>query len=168
MSRLRYATLQLLTSSTVLALVALVLLGLAQPIPARAGDEVPAAIDTAGSPGTTDGQQTRLVAYYFHGNYRCATCRKLEAFSEEAIMKGFPDEIASGRLSWKVVNTDEPESKHFVKDFELVTKSLVLVEYRGDEVVRFQNLKLIWQLVGDKDGFLTYVREATGEMLGES
>ena len=41
-------------------------------------------------------QSSQFVAYYFHGNFRCATCRKLEAYSEEAITKGFVDQLASG------------------------------------------------------------------------
>jgi hypothetical protein len=104
--------------------------------------------------------ETHVVAYYFFTDFRCSTCKKLEAYSEEAITEAF-----SGEVVWKTVNTDEKPNKHFVKDFELVTKSLVLVEYRGDEVVRFKNLKLIWQLVGDKDGFLKYVRDQTKEFI---
>ena len=38
-------------------------------------------------------QTPRFVAYYFHGNMRCATCRKLEAYSEEAITKGFAEDL---------------------------------------------------------------------------
>jgi hypothetical protein len=159
-------TLPCISTSAAAALVVVSALAatllLAQPAPALASE------DTA--PGATAAQETatHIVAYYFHGNFRCATCRKLEAYSEEAITKGFEKEIESGRLTWRTVNTDEKENKHFVKDFELVTKSLVLVEYNGDEVVRYKNLKVIWQLVGDKGGFLTYVREATREMLGEA
>jgi hypothetical protein len=108
---------------------------------------------------------TGVVAYYFYGNKRCSTCRKLEAYSKEAVTGGYPSELGAGILQWRAVNTDEPENAHFVTDFELVTKSLVLVEYRDGEVVRWENLKLIWQLVGEKNGFLTYVREATGEFL---
>jgi hypothetical protein len=113
-------------------------------------------------------QAPRFVAYYFHGNFRCATCRKLEAYSEEAIIKGFAKELESGLLVWRPVNTDEAENRHFVKDFELMTKAVVLVEYRDGEVARFSNLKLVWQLVSDKEGFLTYVREATREFLEQS
>lgn len=108
-----------------------------------------------------------VIAFYFYGNKRCSTCRKLEAYSEEAITGGFASELDSGALRWRAVNTDEPENAHFVTDFELVTKSLVLVEYHNGEVVRWENLKLIWQLVREKDGFLTYVRESTDEFLGE-
>ena len=108
-----------------------------------------------------------IVAYYFHGNKRCSTCRKLEAYSEEAITGGFTSELEAGELEWRVVNTDEDGNAHFVTDFELVTKSVVLVEYRDGEVVRWKNLKLVWQLVGDQDGFLRYVRDETSDFLAE-
>jgi len=108
-----------------------------------------------------------IVAYYFHGNKRCSTCRKLEAYSEEAITGGFTSELEAGELEWRVVNTDEDGNAHFVTDFELVTKSVVLVEYRDGEVVRWKNLKLVWQLVGDQDGFLRYVRDETRDFLAE-
>ena len=108
-----------------------------------------------------------VVAYYFHGNKRCSTCRKLEAYSAEAITGGFASELESGELEWRVVNTDEAANAHFMTDFELVTKSVVLVEYRDGEVVRFKNLKLVWQLVGDEDGFVTYVRDQTRDFLAE-
>jgi len=108
-----------------------------------------------------------VVAYYFHGNKRCSTCRKLEAYSQEAIAGGFAAELEAGELEWRVVNVDEKANEHFVTDFELVTKSVVLVEYRDGEVVRFRNLKLVWQLVGDEDGFVRYVRDETRDFLAE-
>ncbi len=138
---------------------ATVLLGLA--LSAIAGDQ-PAV--PAGGAGVTE---TRVVAYYFHGNVRCASCRKLEAYAEEAIAQGFADELATGRLEWRAVNTDQPENAHFVKDFELTAKSVVLVSYRADEVVRFENLTRVWQLLRDKDAFLGYVRDSTRELLAE-
>ncbi len=117
---------------------------------------------------TVDRSETdQVVAYYFYGNVRCATCRKLEAYSKETIEGDFAEEIASGRLEWRAVNVDEPENEHFVTDFELVTRALVLVEYIDGEMVRWKDLKLIWKLVGDKPGYMTYVREATTEFLQE-
>lgn len=136
-----------------------VLLGLA--LSAVAGDQPAVPV---GAPGV---QETRVVAYYFHGNVRCASCRKLEAYAEEAIAQGFADELATGRLELRAVNTDQPENAHFVKDFELTAKSVVLVCYRGDEVVRFENLTRVWQLLRDKDAFLGYVRDSTREFLAE-
>ena len=143
-------------------LLAVVLAGIAFSVPCAAGDDlqttaavVPQALDVG------------VVAYYFHGNLRCKTCRTIEAYSEEAIRSEFADELASSRLAWRVVNVEEPENKHFVKDFELVTKSLVLTEYEDGEVTRWENLKQVWQLVRDKEQFLDYVHSSTRKFLQE-
>lgn len=118
--------------------------------------------------GATASTQTpRFVVYYFHGDMRCATCRKLEAYSKEAITAGFADELERGALVFRVVNVDEERNKHFVKDFQMTNKSVVVVEYKEGEVARFENLNRIWQKVGDKDGFLEYVRTSTREFIGE-
>jgi len=147
----------------IVALTAIVLVAAGMLIPTAVGaDEAEASAKTAAAaPGNG------IVAYYFHGNKRCSTCRKLEAYSEEAITGGFASELEAGELEWRVVNTDEKANAHFVTDFELVTKSVVLVEYRDGGVVRFKNLKLVWQLVGDQDGFLRYVRDETRDFLAE-
>jgi hypothetical protein len=130
-------------------------------IPASA--EGPSVTPTAGDAAQT----SPFVAYYFHGNFRCATCKKLEAYSQEAISGAFADELAAKTLSWKVLNTDQEENRHFVTDFELVTKAVVLVEYRDGKVVRFENLKDVWELVGDKDEFIKYVQDSTRKFLGQ-
>jgi len=141
-------------------LLTVTLAGLVFSVPCAGDEQSPTA--TSGAPSSAD---ARVVVYYFHGNLRCSTCRTIEAYSEEAIKEGFADELASGRLDWRVVNTDEPDNKHFVQDFELVTRSLVLVEYRDDKVSRHENLQQVWQLVRDKERFLDYVRASTREFL---
>ena len=145
---------------SLVARLAVVLAALALSIPCIAGDDP--RTPTAGASPSGD---TKVIAYYFHGEFRCRTCRTIEAYSEEAITKGFTNELASGRLAWRVINVDEPENKHFVEDFALVTKSLVLAEYRDGTVTRHENLQQIWQLVRDKESFLDYVRSATSDFL---
>jgi hypothetical protein len=142
-----------------LSLLATVIAGLAFFAPCGATEDSPTAT------GEASQNTARVIAYYFHGNFRCVTCRTIEAYAEEAITKGFANELASGRLAWRVINTDEPENKHFIRDFELVTKSLVLVEYRDGKVARHENLKEIWQLLRDKESFLNYVRTSTRNFL---
>jgi hypothetical protein len=109
-----------------------------------------------------------VVAMYFHGNARCATCRKIEAYADEAIAQGFVDELASGLLEWQVVNIEEPGNKHFIEDFQLVTRSVVLVEYRDGKVIRWENLDKVWQLVRSKESFVDYIQGETTEFLGTS
>ncbi|MCU0306084.1 MAG: nitrophenyl compound nitroreductase subunit ArsF family protein [Thermoanaerobaculales bacterium] len=123
---------------------------------------------TADEGTATSTQTPRFVVYYFHGNQRCATCRKIEAYSEEAITSGFADEMVRGALAFRAVNVDEAQNKHYVQDFQLTNKSVVVVEYRDGEVSRFKNLNEIWLKVGDKEAYFDYMRDSTREFIGES
>jgi hypothetical protein len=101
----------------------------------------------------------KVIAYYFHGDFRCATCIKLEALSDEAIKTGFPQELKDGVIEWRVVNVEEKGNEHFIEDYKLYTKSLVLVEMNGDKQGKWKNLEKIWELVKDKNAFIKYVQD---------
>jgi hypothetical protein len=101
----------------------------------------------------------KVIAYYFHGNFRCSTCRTIEAYSQEAVQTGFSDALKSGLLEWKVVNVEEQANRHFIKDYQLYSKSLVLVKMQGDKQVEWKNLDRIWELVQDKPAFIKYVQD---------
>lgn len=103
----------------------------------------------------------RVVAYYFHTTYRCATCRAIEAYSREAIESAFAEEIAAGRLLLQAVNLEIKGNEHFVKDYGLYTKSLVLVNEVRGKPAEWKNLEKVWQLVRDKPRFLRYVQDET-------
>lgn len=120
--------------------------------------------EIAAAPDTT-APARRVVAYYFHTTQRCASCRKIEAWSSEALHQGLADALSDGRLVWSPVNIDEKENKHFVSDYGLYTKSLVLVEEKEGEAGRWVNLTKVWQLLQDKEEFLHYVQRETREFL---
>ena len=105
-------------------------------------------------------QNNQLIVYYFHGDKRCPTCHKLETYAKEALDVYFADEIASKKIVWKVINIDRTENSHFIQDYKLVTKSVVLSEVANGKEVGWKNLDQIWQKVGDKDGYLQYIRES--------
>ena len=105
-------------------------------------------------------QDNQLIVYYFHGDKRCPTCHKLETYAKEALDAYFADEIASKNIVWKTVNIDKTENSHFIQDYKLVTKSVVLSEVANGKEVGWKNLEQIWQKVGDKDGYLQYIRES--------
>ena len=108
---------------------------------------------------------TRLIAYYFHGNRRCKTCKTIEAYSKEAIETGFQEEIRKGELEFRVINLDEPVNEHFVQDFLISTRSVVLAQYVGDKQTKWKNLQRVWDLVGDHDAFIEYVHAETKTLL---
>jgi hypothetical protein len=101
----------------------------------------------------------RVIAYYFHTSYRCANCRKIEAYSHEAIEAAFPQELKDGHLAWQLVNVQEKDNEHFIKDYQLYTKSLVLVDEVNGKQVRWKNLAKVWEFLQDRDAFLRYVQD---------
>ena len=105
---------------------------------------------------------SRVVAYYFHGNMRCMTCRTIESYAKEAVHTAFSDAIKDGRLEWRVVNVDEPGNGHFIRDFQLTTRSVVLERLVNGKRREWNNLHRVWELVrGDKEGFLKYIQDGT-------
>jgi hypothetical protein len=110
----------------------------------------------------------RVVAYYFHTNYRCSSCRAIEANALEAIESAFADRLKDGRLVWKVVNVETKGNEHFVKEYGLFTKSVILVnEVRGKRTA-WKNLPKVWELLNDKPAFLKYVQREVGDYLGKT
>jgi hypothetical protein len=138
---------------------------------ARAGadqkSDRPQAASEAPTVVTPSVRSHRVIAYYFHTTYRCASCRAIEAYSREAIETAFADEIKDGRILWKVVNIEVKGNEHFVKDYGLYTKSLVLVNEVRGKPAQWKNLEKVWQLLQDKPRFLRYVQDETRSYLAE-
>jgi len=110
----------------------------------------------------------RVIAYYFHGTFRCYTCRTMEQYSKEAIEANFKDALASGKLEFKVVNTEESGNEHYVNDYKLYTKSLVLSLIKDGKEVKSKNLTKIWECAGNKQRFFDYVSEEVNNFLKEA
>lgn len=99
----------------------------------------------------------RFIAYYFYTNKRCSSCTQIEQLAKEAVTTSFKDELTSGKLQWRGVNVEQEGNEHFIQDFELYSKSVVIAEYKDGKPVRWDNLKDVWQLFRDKPKFLDYV-----------
>jgi hypothetical protein len=104
------------------------------------------------SPETPSGD--RLIAYYFHTSTRCPTCRAIESLARES----FGPAIESGAVEWRLVNYEEAANRHFVKEFELLCPSVVLVQTRDGAVIRWKNLDRVWELNDDRPAYLEYAR----------
>ncbi len=124
-----------------------------------------AAEDTAASkPQKTD----YVKACYFHGDFRCSNCYKIEKYSKEAIDKYFARELESSELEYKVINIDEKGNEHFAKDYKLYTKSLVISKIEGGKEVEYKNLEKVWNYLDDREAFYNYVKEEIENFLEEN
>ncbi len=101
----------------------------------------------------------RIIVYYFYNNYRCPSCKKIEAYTSATVQTKFADDLKKGLITWQMVNVDEPDHKHFVKDYKIFTKQVVLVEMKKGSQTRWKNLDKIWELLGDQGKFSSYIEQ---------
>ena len=100
----------------------------------------------------------KVVAFYFHGNFRCTKCKKIEQYSYEAIEKYFTEQIKTKQLIFNVINIDLPENKHFIEDYQLYTRSLVIADFKDGKQVKWKNLTKVWDYLNDRDKFYQYIQ----------
>lgn len=120
------------------------------------------AAQAAALPQTTE---SKVIAYYFHVTVRCTTCRAIESYSREVIEQKFNADIGKGRLQYKLVNVQLPENRHFIKDYQLFTKSLVVVRFDKGRQAEYKVLNDTWELVGNKAAMQGYVEREVREYL---
>jgi len=104
-------------------------------------------------------EREKVIVYYFHGTYRCPSCTKIEKWSYEAIKDFFPKELKEDRLLWKPVNVEKPENRHFIKEYSLFTKSLIITRVKGEKQTKWENLDKVWRFLGDQEKFFVYVTQ---------
>ncbi|MBP7831321.1 MAG: hypothetical protein KA248_15540 [Kiritimatiellae bacterium] len=117
----------------------------------------------AGEPVTAPAE---TVVFYFHRTGRCPTCLKLEAWSGE-VVQGLAAGENPRAVTFKAVNLDVPENKHYEQDFQLTFSSVVAAEVQADgRAARWKNLGRIWELSGREVEFRKYLAEEIGRFLG--
>jgi hypothetical protein len=117
------------------------------------------------SSGETSVPATGVVAYYFHTTDRCSSCLTIEKWTAEVIQTAFAAQLADGTLAWRVVNVEEAANTHFIEDYQLVSKSVVLVRYANGKPGKWENLQKVWQLLSDQTTFQDYVTSSTSSFL---
>ena len=106
----------------------------------------------------SDANNHRVIVYYFHGKFRCGTCKRIEKLTKEAVTNSFANEIRSGLVKVKVINVDEKENSHFSKDYKLFTRSVVVSDIVNGKETQWKNLQKVWELVRNDKAFKEYIR----------
>ena len=115
-----------------------------------------------------DSKVATVVVTYFTTDVRCDSCRTIEKLSRQAIEEGFPDEVASGTVLFRVLNTDRTENQHFVEDYEIANKTVIVSHQQDGKETQWLNRPDVWLLLEEPAEFLTYVREPVRRFLGKS
>ncbi len=127
----------------------------------------PGADSVAGSaPPSTAG--ATVVVTYFTTDVRCDSCRTIEKLSRQAVEEGFPTEVASGAVVFRVLNTDRPENQHFVDDYQITNKTVIVSHHESGRETEWTSRQDVWFLFDEPEEFLDYVREPVKRYLAEA
>ena len=110
---------------------------------------------------------SRVIAYYFHGTSRCASCYKLEKYSREAVETNFKEAVVAGKLEFRVINVEDKGKEYYADYYQLYTKTLILSLVKDGREVKWKNLNKIWEYVDNKEGFLVYANGEIADLLKE-
>lgn len=115
-----------------------------------------------------DASVGKVTAYYFHGSFRCPTCTAMEKYSKDVIDGNFKEALQSGRVEFKAINVEERENEHFVNDYKLYAKSLILSLVKNGKEIKSKNLNKIWEYAHNKQKFSDYVSKEVADFLKEA
>ncbi|MBW1854558.1 MAG: hypothetical protein JRJ00_07745, partial [Deltaproteobacteria bacterium] len=61
-------------------------------------------------------------------------------------------------LIFNIINIDLSENKHFIEDYKIYTRSLIIAEFKDGKQITWKNLTKVWDYLNNKDKFYEYVR----------
>lgn len=110
----------------------------------------------------------KVVVTYFTTDVRCESCHTIERLSRQAIEEGFPAEIDNGSVVFRVLNTDRAANEHFLDDYEVANKTVIVSRQNLGKEAEWINRQDVWLLLEEPDAFLSYVREPVQQYLSKN
>lgn len=110
-------------------------------------------------------QAKTAVVYYFHTTVRCYSCTMLETYTREAVEKNFASQYKGWKVEFVSVNVEEPAHSHFIQDYRLNAKSVIVQKFEGNKPMDWINLDKVWYLLGNKESFINYATEEIRKLL---
>lgn len=109
----------------------------------------------------------QVVMTYFVSGSRCPSCKKIEQHTRETAEKDFAAELAGNKLVFRVVDTGEPAHVHYVDDYKLTSKTVVLSHRVDGKETEWEAMDRVWDLLDQPDAFHAYLAETIRAYLGQ-
>jgi len=132
-----------------------------KPIPAIVLTVVFAALLAATFPNAVsaaDKPADRVAAMYFHRTERCPTCKKMGSYSEEAVKKGFAEQVKDGTVAFYYIDYQNKKNAAMKKGYKVTGPALIVAKIVDNKVKEFKDCPDIWDKVSDKSAFIKYVQ----------
>jgi len=108
----------------------------------------------------------KVEVVYFHRTQRCSTCRYAEDGIRYTVETYFADELASGKLTFEVVNVQDKENTAIVEKYGASYLTL-FINTITDGIEHIEEVEEIWFYLGDDEAFIKTVKSKIEKSLGE-
>ena len=100
----------------------------------------------------------QVVMTYFLVGTRCVSCKKIEALARETAEQDFAAELAANRLVFRVIDTGEPANRHYLDDYKLTSKTVVISRRIDGKETTWKDMENVWELFDDAAAFVAHNR----------
>lgn len=107
----------------------------------------------------------QVVMTYFRGGIRCDSCKTIETLTTETAEQNLREEVASGKVIFRVIDLDEPQNHHFQNDYQLTSKSVILSFRVDGKEEKWTNMEKVWDLLDEPEAFRAYLTQPVQEYL---
>ncbi len=128
-----------------------------------ATNDRPALPAAAAAPETAD--DDKVLVYYLHTTFRCATCNAIEQLARQVVEEDFAAEHAAGKVEWHTANFQKRED--LAARYGVASSTVVVVNIENGEEKGFKRLDKVWTLHAEPAAFAEYVGGAVREFLEE-
>ncbi len=95
----------------------------------------------------------KINVYYFYGKPRCATCLKIEKYTQSAVISMNDKDVI-----YKSIDMEKPENSPLIKKYNLFTKSVIISKNKNGKE-QWKNLDKIWLKTGNEQEFKKYITD---------
>lgn len=134
--------------------------------PARSISEPSPAADSSAKYAINQSEHL-VVVTYFTSDQRCDTCLKIEKLTQDAIHSQFSDALEKKEIIFQTINYDRAENKHFIDDYQLAFKTVVVSERKKGKEQRWSKYDKVWELVNDPEKFSSYLQQGIHQYLDQ-
>ncbi|MGQ9546357.1 MAG: nitrophenyl compound nitroreductase subunit ArsF family protein [Dehalococcoidia bacterium] len=104
--------------------------------------------------GNSSGPADRVDVVYFHPTRRCYSCRWLEAGTNYTVNTYFVGELASGKLTFQVINIDDEANSDIVQKYRAFT-SMLFINTVKDGIDHIEHATELYPLIYNEEAFVT-------------
>ncbi len=121
-------------------------------------NKAPAANDGHPDSNNFTGPADRVDVVYFHRTQRCYTCRYAEDGTRYTLETYFADELASGRVTFQVINVEEEANADIVEKYNNASYLTLCINTVTNGTEYIEEVTDIWLVIGNDEAFVEVVK----------